>query len=340
MTQWTELIQRDHKSSKMDDDHARDRPLSVAYLGPPASFSHQAALAVLPSANLTPLPSFSSIFEGLLRPAKGDVGDLGGAPLIDFAVLPIENSTNGSVVQALDLLAKCSEGDPYADIQVCEEHYLPVHHFIYTNANNTNSCSKYLAQHFPHAERIDVSSTSTAALLVAKDESGGSAAICSRLAGKSWKLKCLGEQIEDEPGTNTTRFFVLRNRTRPRGEDSLPSRRRVALRPPPPSPPTGRGDEVNAKALVLFTINHVVPGSLSTALQVFAKHGLNLTRIDTRPSRQCSWHYVFFVECKERVKDIDNSKDTKLQGASEELQGLTESVTCLGRWIDMLQFEE
>ncbi|RMZ86014.1 hypothetical protein DV737_g185, partial [Chaetothyriales sp. CBS 132003] len=322
MTQWTEYIRRDDESSKMDGDHARDRSLSVAFLGPPASFSHQAALAVLPSADLTPLPSFSSIFESVQGPGpgpdKGDgSGDLRGARLNDFAVLPIENSTNGSVVQAFDLLAKCSEGNQYADVQ----------------------CSKYLAQHLLHAERIDVSSTSAAASLVAKDESGASAAICSRLAGESWKLKCLAEQIEDEPGKNTTRFFVLRNRTRSRGMDSLPSRRRLrALRPPPLLPPCGEGEKVNAKAVVLFTIDHAVPGSLSAALQVFAKHGLNLTRIDTRPSKQRSWHYVFFVECEERVKDVDDAKDTKLQGASEELQGLTESVTCLGRWIDMLQF--
>ncbi|RMD39205.1 hypothetical protein DV735_g5925, partial [Chaetothyriales sp. CBS 134920] len=148
-------------------------------------------------------------------------------------LLPIENSTNGSVVQALDLLGKCSsfDGGQYPDIQVCEEHYLPVHHYVYTNSSTSSDlsnikilythpqvwtqCSKYLAKHFAHAERIDVSST---------------AAICSRLAGEAWKLQCVAEQIEDEPGKNTTRFFVLRNRTSERERlplDTLPSRIRI-----------------------------------------------------------------------------------------------------------------
>ena len=259
----------------------------------------------------------------------------------DFAILPIENSTNGSVVQVLDLLAQCAE--KYPDVEVCAEHYLPVHHFLYTNHERSvdlkpikvlythpqvwTQCSRYLAQHLQHAERIDVSSTSAAAAIVAKDESGGSAAICSNLGGEMCKLSCLAEHIEDEPEKNTTRFFVLRNRTRPVALGALSGRGEVD------------GKEVNVKALLLFTIAHTLPGSLSKALDVFAKHDLNLTRIDTRPSRQHRWHYVFFVECEEKLNTVDDGQEGKLEGAVRDLKAVTEDVDCLGTWVDMLQFE-
>ena len=328
----------------------------VAYLGPTASFSHQAALAVFQhSATLVPHPSFSSIFTSLQQPH--DEGDGLKRPY-DFAILPIENSTNGSVVQVLDLLAQCAE--KYPDLEVCAEHYLAVHHFLYGNHDRGGKsydvdlkkvqtlythpqvwtqCSNYLARELQHAERIDVSSTSAAASIVVKDETGSgsrsSAAICSKLAGEMGKLRCLAENIEDEPDKNTTRFFVLRNRMRGRvrgGDDGLPGRS--------PTRQDLRGNGVNVKALLLFTIAHTVPGSLSKALEMFAKHGLNLTRIDTRPSRQHSWHYVFFVECEERVRNVEDETEGKLQRAVQALEAVTESVVCLGRWVDMLQFSQ
>ena len=304
----------------------------VAYLGPEASFSHQAALAVFPSAELVPHPSFASIFGNL----QGPTNDSGKS--YDFAILPIENSTNGSVVQVLDLLARCSE--KYPDLEVCAEHYLPVHHFLYTNHDRSGDlssiktlfthpqvwtqCSNYLAEHLQHAERIDVSSTSAAAAMVAKDSSGETAAICSNLAGGMYGLGCAEENIEDEPDQNTTRFFVLRNCKKPH-EDILLGRQEP------------NGNLVNVKALLLFTIAHTMPGSLSKALDIFAKHKLNLTRIDTRPSRQHSWHYVFFVECEEKLKSVEDSKEGSLGGAIRELERVTESVVFLGRWKDELQ---
>jgi prephenate dehydratase len=352
-----------HHSESKNGDVGRTRRLKVAYLGPAASFSHQAALSTFPEAELVPHATFGDIFRSLQNAASTrpeaigqSDGELGHRDF-DFALLPIENSTNGSVVSALDLLAKCDER--YRDVEVCGEYYLGVHHFLYTNHERSASpkfeavkilythpqvwtqCSRYLAQHFGHAEKIDVSSTSAAATLVAKDAKNESAAICSELAGQVSKLHCLAEDIEDDPEGNTTRFFVLRNKQRQLNMEQVPGHDRLDGGSRSTEQVSGK---TNVKALLLFTIAHKKPGSLSKALDVFAQHCLNLTRIDTRPSRQSSWHYVFFVECEERVAvghvDRDGScfDDERLNGAIKKLKQVTESVMCLGRWVDMLQF--
>lgn len=105
-------------------------PLRTAYLGPEASFSHQAAIAAVPATEAYPLPSFASIFTALQTESDGP------RQHFDFGVLPVENSTNGSVVQALDLLAKCGLEDEtslYSDIEVVDEYYLEVHHCLFVS---------------------------------------------------------------------------------------------------------------------------------------------------------------------------------------------------------------
>ena len=321
----------------MPDTNGDTAPLHVAYLGPEASFSHQAALAVFPSANLHAHPSFTSIFSALQTSST----ETQTAP--DYAILPIENSTNGSVVQVLDLLARCSVD--YPDLQVCAEYYLAVHHFLFTLQDRPTTatprdaktqhidedglsqiktlyshpqvwgqCNRFLSAHLPSTtERLDVSSTSQAARLVSDDSTGTTAAICSSLAGELNDLHCLASNIEDEPDKNTTRFFILRNRSRP-----APA-------------PASTEEETNVKSLLLFTIPHTTPGSLSSALKVFAEHNFNLTRIDTRPSRQQPWHYVFFVECEEQRK-LGEEYERNLQRMVKGLEVVTESVRVLGCW--------
>ena len=325
----------------------------VAYLGPPASFSHQAALAVFPAGELLPSPSFTAIFGSLQPNQEANSASASANANVTFAILPIENSTNGSVTPVLDLLAQCSQH--YPDLEVCAEHYLSVHHYLFTNHDRQDrqssaklssiqtlythpqvwtQCSKYLGKHLQHAEKIDVSSTSKAATLV-KEAAAGSdvnrvAAICSKLAGEQAGLKCVAEELEDD-ATNTTRFFVLRNR-----RTSPPAAIVAEVK-------QSANEDINVKSLLLFTISHTTPGSLSKALEVFAKHGLNLTRIDTRPSKKYSWHYVFFVECEERLRIEQIRQESawgyvgKLGNALIELTEVTESVVCLGRWKDMLE---
>lgn len=323
----------------MPNDDVDNPQLHVAYLGPEASFSHQAALAVFRSANLHPLPSFNDIFSALQSSSTETPPD--------YAIVPIENSTNGSVNPVLDLLTRCASDHP--DLQVCAEHYLPIHHFLFTSNtihapvdNRTvtepptqhlskiktlythpqvwGQCARFLSAHLPATvERLDTSSTSQAARIVAEDPSGTSAAICSSLAGSLSALDCLVEHIEDEPDKNTTRFFIFRNRTRDTPTPSLMS-----------------GEKINVKSLLLFTISHTTPGSLSSALRVFAEHDFNLTRIDTRPSRQQPWHYVFFVECEEE-RELGEEHEAKLRALVKGLEDATESLAVLGSWRDMLR---
>ncbi|KAJ9619702.1 prephenate dehydratase [Knufia peltigerae] len=350
--------------------------INVAYLGPEASFSHQAAIAVFPprptssssgsSTNspvtLHPLPTFPNIFSAIQAASSTD-----DEIQYDYAVVPIENSTNGSVVGVFDLFAQCGldSSAPYPDIEVCAEYYLPVHHCLFISPDLTSStsdrgpvpdpvsairtlythpqvwgqCTRFLSSQFPPAkvERIDVGSTSAAAQLVARESNGGlSAAIGSKLAGEKHKLTCLAENIEDEPGSNTTRFLVVKNRKRKISSDALLSYLS--------SSPKAKG-EVRNKSLITFTISHTKPGALADALAVFKTYSFNLTSIDTRPSRMRNWQYVFFVEC-EQTADVTDSNDAAnfngdgLKRMLADLERYTESLRYLGTFEDQLLREE
>ncbi|KAK5468038.1 prephenate dehydratase [Exophiala xenobiotica] len=367
--------------------------LNIAYLGPEASFSHQAAIEVFttPSTSsspvtLHPLPSFSSIFSAIQQCSSPNPGDADPPHTsYDYAVIPIENSTNGSVVQVLDLLAQCGL-DPdalYPDIEVCAEYYLSVHHCLFvspspaltstsTNTSTTSAttltnakssirtlythpqvwgqCTRFLSTHFPptHVERIDVGSTSAAAQLVVREsETKGLtvAAIGSKLAGQRHNLVCLAENIEDEPGSNTTRFFVVRNsRTRKPNEDLIRVSFSFSQQSQSANTPFKTAKH---KSLITFTISHTKPGALADALAVFKTYSFNLTSIDTRPSRKRNWQYVFFVECEEAEAEADDMAGNSEAGGPEvgdnlknmltHLEKFTESLRYLGRFKDQLQ---
>ncbi|ETI22951.1 hypothetical protein G647_04746 [Cladophialophora carrionii CBS 160.54] len=388
------------------------KSLHVAYLGPEASFSHQAAIGVFPpstdqAVTLHPLPSFSAIFSAIQNssgPGDGK-GSEGQSPAqsrsrpepedsihYDYALVPIENSTNGSVVQVLDLIAQCGPDAPalYPDLEVCAEYYLPVHHCLFVSprassehalVNNTASatshdggdlqlrrairtlythpqvwgqCARFLAKHFSpkDVERIDVGSTSAAAQLVARDAhsatSGGlNAAIASKLAGERHALVCLAENIEDEPGRNTTRFVVVRNRRARPGrrsrdiDDDDTDNDTVDFETTKLVATEGRQSQKQRprryKSLITFTIPHTKPGALADALAVFKNCGFNLTSIDTRPSRKRNWQYVFFVECEDASAPAAGTEgEDKVMEMLDELCKFTESLRYLGRFVDRL----
>ncbi|KAJ9612592.1 prephenate dehydratase [Cladophialophora chaetospira] len=363
------------------------RTLNVAYLGPEASFSHQAAIEVFQpssssaelqrSISLHPLPSFPAIFSAVQHSRPHPPQPSSSSPSrsdqqfqYDYALLPIENSTNGSVVQVLDLLAQCGldSNALYPDLEVCAEYYLPVHHCLFVSSDASAStsspldngaeeelraairtlythpqvwgqCARYLSRFSPkEVERIDVGSTSAAAQLVSRQPnspttSGLNAAISSKLAGQRHGLLCLAENIEDEPGQNTTRFLVVRNK-------------RHALHPHSTLDYAslqnnhGQGEERH-KSLITFTIPHTKPGALADTLAVFKSHGFNLTSIDTRPSRRRSWQYVFFVECEEaRPRKESTGEETRILEMVQELGKFTESLRYLGRFVDQLSRED
>lgn len=271
--------------------------MKAAYLGPKASFSHQAAREIFrdSTTQIEALPTFADIFEGVQ------------CSKYEYGVVPFENSSNGSVVQLLDLLA--DRESKHLDVKVCAEHYLAVHHQLlvksssehdatpkgledalkrikkfYTHPQAWGQCSVFLSRNEcrPIA-RQDSSSTSEAAQVVSGSEAGTCGAIASELAAQEYGLVNLVQNIEDK-GDNTTRFFVVA---------------RTGISLPQPSPGNDAEKSRPYKNLVSFTIDHESPGALADALAVFKKHEFNLTSINTRPSRLRPWHYVFFSECEQ-----------------------------------------
>lgn len=154
---------------------------------------------------------------------------------------------------------------------------------LYSHPQAWGQCNKFLNEHFTGVERQDVSSTSRAAQIAAEDKSGSSAALSSAVAASLFNLDVLAEGINDKIG-NTTRFLIIKKRSE--GQ----------------SPTAGIKAQGKWKSLVTFTVEHDNPGALAHCLAAFETHGINLTSINTRPSGQRNWHYIFFVEFEGRVK--------------------------------------
>ncbi|RUS19314.1 hypothetical protein BC938DRAFT_475757 [Jimgerdemannia flammicorona] len=145
---------------------------------------------------------------------------------------------------------------------------------IYSHPQALGQCKRYLDTHHPVAERIPVTSTSAAAELAARET--GAAAICSLVCAELYGLNVREQNIEDVKN-NATRFVILGT-----------------------SCDRSTNDD---KTLIRFTVDHRQPGALCDGLKVFKDHNLNLTKIDSRPSRLRPWHYVFFVECQGHTDD-------------------------------------
>lgn len=267
---------------------------------------------------------------------------------MERGVVPFENSTNGSVVYTLDLFA--DRTNAYPDISVCGEAYLDVHHHLlgypasvqsdvnvglgihedplynarppglrhikrlYSHPQAFGQCEIYLQAHLRGVERHEVSSTSKAAELVAMDKSRTSAAIASRIAADVHNLGVLDEGIEDRED-NTTRFLIIQKGIS-LGEVLLPRPDRLA----------------SLKTLVSFTVDHRAPGALADVLLVFREHGLNLTSINSRPSRVRPWHYIFFVEFFQSAGF--NGQQEVMAKALTGLFDFTEKWRWLGSWED------
>ena len=277
-----------------------------------------------------------------------------------YGVVPFENSSNGSVVFTLDLLADLQ--GRHQDLLVCGEAYVQVRHCllghvqtksvngaaasdqstedepptskkapakplhdishvkeIYSHPQAWGQCKVFLSDHLRGIERQDVSSTSKAAELVAEDASGTSAAISSRMAADLNKLDVLAQGIEDNEG-NSTRFFSLQRRERDQqtsDDDSATT-----------------DDELDYKTLVSFTVEHGEPGALADCLAVLKKHGLNLSSINSRPSGETPWHYIFLVEILGRKRCHDGGG--KVNAALLELDQVAKSSRWLGSWANRL----
>lgn len=288
------------------------------------------------SADLLPHASFADAFSALQQKEA------------DYAVIPCENSTNGSVVQTLDLLA--DRDDLYKDVKVCGEYYLTVHHCLlarkgiypggwadydgsitklYTHPQAWGQCEKFLSKHFKGVERQDVSSTSKAAEIVSKETAERGAAIASRFAAEHHGTDILQENIEDR-ADNTTRFLILKN---------VLAERTAQLEFEQFNPSKTEDNpslEAKHKTLITFTINHSSPGALADALLTFKAHGLNLTSINTRPSLKNPWQYIFFVECGRTPSDENKEAVHKVL---DDLRQVTETCRDMGTWKDQLNVD-
>lgn len=244
---------------------ALERSVCIAYLGPPATFTHEAARRRFgASVDYRPCASVADVFAAV------QCGDC------DYGVVPIENSTEGSVSSTLDELAVTPlkiYAEMYAPIA---QHLMGLHQEIrkvYSHPNALGQCRVWLATHLPTAEQVPVSSTARAAE-IAKEEPFA-AAVGGELAAELHALPVLHRNIQDMAG-NATRFVVV---ARTFGES------------------TGTD-----KTSIVFSVRHKV-GSLYEALAGFERHKLNLTRIESRPSKNKAWEYLFMVDFEGHVTD-------------------------------------
>jgi len=272
----------------MSGSFALEKPLRVGYLGPEGSFSQEAAQQKFgASVEYMPLADIRAVFEEISRGH------------CDLGMVPIENSVGGGVVDTLDAFID-------APLHICAETVLAVHHNllarcpidqIQTVASKPEvfaQCRNWLSASLKQVELLPVASTSKAAELAARQS--GLAAIGSTLAADLYDLQIIFANIEDNPN-NMTRFFVI---------STTPAKR------------TG-----NDKTAIMFTTAHKA-GALVEVLNVFSRHGINLTNIDTRPSKRRNWEYYFFVDAE------GHCEDPNFVAALEEAQGHCGELHVLG----------
>jgi chorismate mutase / prephenate dehydratase len=242
-------------------------PTPVAYLGPKYSYSYLAAVRYFTeAAQLSPVGSIAAVFEEIIRGQS------------KFGVVPIENSTDGRIVDTLTMLAK-------HPVRICGELLLPIHHCllgrcqradiveVYSKPQALSQCRTWLSQHLPEAKLIEISSTTAAAKLAS--EKANVAAIASMEAGIHYGLEIIQANIEDNPD-NLTRFAILGDR---------------------PCEPTGHD-----KTSIMFQIPHR-SGMLAEAMQIFRRDQLNLTWIESFPIPGNSSEYLFFIEFEGHRED-------------------------------------
>lgn len=271
---------------------ALEKPLTVAYLGPEGTFSHAASLKHFGAAVTTKsMTAIDEIFREVVAGA------------VNYGVVPVENSTEGAINHTLDSFLE-------HDIAICGEVELRIHHHllvgettktehisrIYSHAQSLAQCRKWLDAHYPNVERVAVSSNAEAAKRVKSE--WNSAAIAGDMAAKLYGLTVLAEKIEDRPD-NSTRFLII-------GSEAVP--------------PSGED-----KTSVIVSVSNK-PGALHELLIPFHDNGVDLTRIETRPSRSGKWTYVFFIDL------VGHQTSPLVNDALEKIAAKSVGVKVLGSY--------
>jgi chorismate mutase/prephenate dehydratase len=247
---------------------AQQDPLKIAYLGPEGTFTQQAVHR-----------HFGHSVHALSHPAIEDVFDRVQGGDADFGLVPIENSNQGIVSHTLDMFL-------HSELKICGEVELRIHHNllslasglqtierVYSHQQSLSQCKAWIRGHLPECELIPVSSNAEAARRVR--HAPDAAAIAGRPAAEIYGLPVLFSNIEDAPD-NSTRFLVIgRSLFRPSGKDKT----------------------------TMLLAGHEGPGLLHGLLEPLAKHGVNMTRIESRPSMVGKWDYVFFVDMEGHVEE-------------------------------------
>jgi len=255
-----------------------EKSLTVAYLGPEATFTHQAAIR-----------RFGSSLRYASQKTITDVFSEVSKNRADYGVVPIENSTEGVVTHTLDMFVD-------SDLKIVSQIVLPVQHCLVSKARHAQikklfahpqalgQCRGWVQGHLPRVEIIETSSNARSAELASKEKD--SAAIAGVLAAEKYGVEVLEYDIQDN-AANATRFLVLGRQC---------------------SPATG-----NDRTSVMFSIIDRV-GALYRALAPFRRFRINMTKIESRPSKRKAWEYFFFVDCDGHMTEPKVAKALSLLG--------------------------
>lgn len=267
-----------------------EQPLRIAYMGPEATFSHLASLK-----------RFGSSVAHVACDNVAEVFSKVEGKDCDYGVVPIENSIEGVVTHTMDLLAE-------SDLKICSQVLLDVtHHLmsqghwgevkeVYSHPQILGQCRQWLLKNMPKAHLIAVVSSTKAAQIVARKENA--ACIASRVAASLYGLKILNKNIQDS-AHNITRFLVIADFD---------------------VPPTG-----SDRTSLVFSIKDKV-GALHAMLTPFSRNKINLTKIESRPSKKKAWDYYFFVDCE------GHQNDPRVHRALNQLEGMCKFLKILGSY--------
>jgi len=262
---------------------ALEKTMTIAYLGPEATFTHQAAIR-----------RFGSSLRYASQKTIADVFTEVAKNRADYGVVPVENSTEGVVTHTLDMFVD-------SDLKIVSQIVLPISHcfvskykreeigVIYVHPQTLGQCRNWLQKNFPSAEIVETSSNAKSAELATAEKATApairrkgtrfpriaTAAITSELAAEKYKLPILEHDIQDN-AANATRFLVL-GRTC--------------------SPPTG-----DDRTSLMVSVSDKV-GALHEAIAAFRKFKINMTKIESRPSKRKAWEYFFFIDCDGHAQD-------------------------------------
>jgi chorismate mutase/prephenate dehydratase len=244
-----------------------EKSMTIAYFGPEATFTHQAAIQKFGSSlRYTPLKTIADVFAEVSKNRA------------DHGVVPVENSTEGVVTHTLDMLVD-------SNLVIVAQIVLPIQHCLlshgrplqikklFTHPQALAQCRLWIQNFLPDVEIVEASSTTRAAQLAAAEKHA--AAIASSLAAEKYGLQVLETDIQDSAG-NATRFLVLGRQC---------------------SPPTGK----DRTSLMISITDRV--GALHRALACFRRFRINMTKIESRPSKRKAWEYFFFIDCDGHVSD-------------------------------------